>query len=509
VSAVPGERAAQRDGRLKVLIFVVAYEAEATLEKVVARIPPAVFELDTEILVIDDSSRDRTFEAGMRSASRSAHRITVLYNRRNQGYGGNQKLGYAYALRYGFDFVVLLHGDGQYAPECIPDLLQPLVDGRADAVFGSRMLPRGGARAGGMPLYKFVGNRILTRLQNLALGSRLSEFHSGFRAYRVATLGRVPFQHNADVFHFDTEIIIQLMMAGCRIEEVPIPTHYGGEICRVDGIRYAADVMLTTVASRLHRLGVLYDRKFDIEGPGRAPAPLKLGYRSSDTMALETVPAGARVLDVGCGGGALARELAGKRCRVVGVERCVPAEADAFEAVEVWEEDKPWHLDVHDFDYVLLLDVIEHLKEPEQFLDALRRAARSVTGEPRFVVTTGNVAFVVVRLQMLLGNFNYGKRGILDLTHTRLYTFKTFRLLFEQLGFRVERVAGIPAPFPKALGTNRLSRLLVGINDALIRVARGLFSYQIFMVVTPTPTLEVLLDDSIASSREKAATLDR
>jgi hypothetical protein len=156
---------------------------------------------------------------------------------------------------------------------------------------------------------------------------------------------------------------------------------------------------------------------------------------------------------------------------------------------------------------VLLLDVIEHLKEPERFLEDLRRSAGGRKREPKFIVTTGNVAFWIVRLQMLLGDFNYGKRGILDLTHTRLYTFRTLRALFEQCGFRVERVAGIPAPFPEALGLTRLSRCLVWVNDVLLRVARGLFSYQIFMVVTASPTVEALLDDSMAGSPGKAAAL--
>jgi glycosyltransferase involved in cell wall biosynthesis len=500
-----GDGVSQPASRFKVLVFVVAYEAEATLEKVLARIPPRVFEFETEVLVIDDSSRDRTFEVGLRSASRSAQRITILYNSNNQGYGGNQKLGYAYALRHNFDFVVLLHGDGQYAPECIPDLLQPLIDGRADAVLGSRMLPRGGALNGRMPLYKFLGNQILTRTQNFVLRSDLSEFHSGFRAYRVATLGRLPFQYNSNAFHFDTEIIIQFMLAGCRILEVPIPTYYGEEICRVNGVRYAIDVVLATLASRLHRLGILYERKFDVEGPGNLHYRLKLGYRSSHTMALEAVRVGERVLDIGCGSGSFARELVKKRCSVAGVDKYLPAERDVFESFRVWHEEEPWNLDLRDFDCVLLLDVIEHQKEPEKFLDGLRHAAQSLRGEPRFIVTTGNVAFGIVRLQMLLGNFNYGKRGILDLTHTRLYTLRTLRLLFEQCGFRVESVLGVPAPFPEALGLNRLSRFLVWLNDALIRVARGFFSYQIFMVVTPTPTVDVLLDDSIVGSREKAA----
>ena len=135
--------------RTRVLIFVVAYEAESTLETVLARVPESVFAHDTEVLVIDDSSRDRTFDVGVRSARDSRHRITVLYNPENQGYGGNQKLGYQYAIRHGFDVVVLLHGDGQYAPEVMPALLAPLLDGAADAVMGSRMLVPGVRAAGG------------------------------------------------------------------------------------------------------------------------------------------------------------------------------------------------------------------------------------------------------------------------------------------------------------------------------------------------------------------------
>lgn len=134
--------------KARLLIFVVAYEAESTLEKVLERVPDSVFDHDTEILVIDDSSADRTFEIGWHSSRASRHRITVLRNPENQGYGGNQKIGYRYAIRHGFDAVVLLHGDGQYAPECTPKLIAPLLDGSADAVLGSRMLVPGVARRG-------------------------------------------------------------------------------------------------------------------------------------------------------------------------------------------------------------------------------------------------------------------------------------------------------------------------------------------------------------------------
>ena len=488
----------------RVLVFVVAYEAESTLARVLARIPPSMSELDVQVLVIDDSSRDQTFEVGLITAESVGHRVTVLCNTANQGYGGNQKLGYAYALRHGFDFVVLLHGDGQYAPESIPELLAPLINGSVDAVLGSRMMIPGAARKGGMPLYKFVGNKVLTWLQNRLLGQRLSEFHSGFRAYRVAALGQIPFGYNSNAFHFDTEIIIQLLLAGFRIVEVPIPTYYGEEICRVNGLKYAWNVILATVGSRLHRLSILYDRKFDIELPANRRYELKLGYESSHSMALEAVPEGACVLDVGCGPGDFARELRRKGCVVDGADQFAPFEPSLFRNFTLWREPELLKVDLRAYDYVLLLDIVEHLKEPERFLDALRQASSSVARPPRFIVTTGNVVFFLVRLQALLGHFNYGRRGILDLTHTRLYTFKSLRQLFEQCGFRVEGIRGVPAPYPLALGETRLGRALVKLNSVLIRLSPGLFSFQVFLVASPLPTVDALLDDSIAGSARRA-----
>jgi glycosyltransferase involved in cell wall biosynthesis len=488
----------------KLLVFVVAYEAEATLAKVLARIPATLSEYETEILVIDDSSADRSFEVGLEASRACSYPVTVLFNSENQGYGGNQKLGYAYAIHHGFDVVVLLHGDGQYAPECIEDLVRPIFEDRADAVFGSRMLSPGGARRGGMPLYKWIGNRVLTRIQNAVLGSALSEFHSGYRAYRVATLARLPFHYNSNVFHFDTDIIIQLMLGGERIAEVPIPTYYGDEICRVNGIRYARDVLASTVGSRLHLMNLFYDRRFDVAEPSNSHYDVKLGFESSHTAALHAVAPGSRVLDIGCGPGTFDRHLVNKGCRVVGVDQFPPEDRGAFEDFVIWDEGRDLDVRLNEYDYVLLLDIIEHLKKPEQLLERLRDRLHTLRRRPTFIVTTGNVAFLIIRLQVLLGNMNYGKQGILDLTHTRLFTFASLRRLFEQCGYRVEEVRGIPAPFPKAIGHNVLSRALVWANQALIRVSKGLFSYQIYMTAVPLPTLDTVLNDSLAVSRARA-----
>src|SRR3954468_7442677 len=143
-----------------VLIFIVAYNAARTIEKVLSRIPASLHSSAVEVLIIDDSSADNTFSHGLRfQNSRPPFKITVLRTPVNQGYGGNQKLGYRYAIDHGFDVVALVHGDGQYAPEKLPLLIEPLIKGEADAVFGSRMINKQDALKGGMPLYKWVGNQ--------------------------------------------------------------------------------------------------------------------------------------------------------------------------------------------------------------------------------------------------------------------------------------------------------------------------------------------------------------
>ena len=483
--------------RKRILIFVVAYNAETTITSVLHRIPASLRHGNVEVLVIDDSSRDKTFAAGLAAQSAlEGLKVTMLRTPHNQGYGGNQKLGYRYAIDHGFDVVALVHGDGQYAPEKLPDLLAPLLRGEADAVFGSRMLEKGGALRGGMPKYKWLGNKTLTQFQNAMLGSSLSEFHSGYRLYSVAGLKQIPFERNSNDFHFDTEIIVQWMMKKLTILEIPIPTYYGEEICYVNGIKYAWDVVRTMLRARFHERNLLYDRKFDI-GPVEETYDLKLGFTSSHTMAIEAVREGANVIDIGCGRGYVAREMAKKARQVTGVDQYVPAESpDPKIQYYQWNLDRDeFPVDLSEFDQVFLLDIIEHLKEPEAFMEELRHAA--VRKRPEIILTTANIGFFVTRLMLLLGYFNYGRKGILDRTHTRLFTFASLRELFEQAGYEVLEVRGIPAPYPNAVGNNWLGRLLLKINQGLIRISKGLFGYQIFLRAAAKPTVEHLLAETI------------
>jgi glycosyltransferase involved in cell wall biosynthesis len=242
--APPAAKTTPEAPPLRIAIFVIAYNAVRHLIKTIERIPPEVEKKVSEIFIIDDASSDNTYFAALGYKSeRGLSKLSVFRNERNQGYGGNQKVGYRYAIDRGHDVVVMLHGDGQYAPEALPELLAPIEREGADVVFGSRMITPGRALAGGMPLYKYVGNRVLTFAQNQLTGLGISEFHSGYRLYRTSTLRQVPFESFSNNWHFDTEILLAAHERGLRIVERAIPTYYGDEICHVNGMPYAMNCL--------------------------------------------------------------------------------------------------------------------------------------------------------------------------------------------------------------------------------------------------------------------------
>ena len=464
----------------RVLVFIVAYNAEKTIASVLNRIPADLRRANVEVLVIDDFSKDETFRAGLQF-HQDGLAVNMLRTPENQGYGGNQKLGYRYAIEHGFDIVALVHGDGQYAPEKLPDLLAPLVTGEADAVFGSRMIHKADALKGGMPLYKWLGNQTLTAFQNWLLGTHLSEFHSGYRLYSVDALRQIPFERNSNDFHFDTEIIVQLVLRGLRIRELPIPTFYGDEICHVNGLKYAGDVVKTMFGCRIHQFGIFYDRRFDVANDAASHGEHKLGFSSSHSAAMELTRPGSRAL-LWSECSDLVDEFTKKGTLVT--------QADG-EAIPP---------NISEFSQVFLLDAIEHFRDPEQFVENLRAA--TTRARPEIVITTPNVAFLVTRIMLLLGQFNYSRRGILDLTHSRLFTFKSLRALMRQGGYKILRERGIPAPFPKSLGNNWFSRLLLLLNRVAIRISPTLFSYEILLQAQAQPTVKNLLAETIDTSAE-------
>jgi hypothetical protein len=349
-----------------------------------------------------------------------------------------------------------------------------------------------------MPVCGYIGNKILTFLQNKLLKSNLSDFHSGYRAYSVKMLEELPFQRNTNDFHFDTQIIIQILLKKGKIKEVPIPTYYGGKSCRVIDIRYAWNVLKTSILSKLHSMFILYQREFDIDMNNTSYKP-KLGYTSSHSIAIEAIDDNSKVLDLGCNKCFIGKELKKKDCYVTGIDRISTKDRkniDEFIKLDLNRIEKLPLIDK--YDYVLMLDIIEHLDNPELLLDTIRENSKQKC--PTVIITVPNIAFFFTRFQLLFSHFNYGKQGILDLTHRRLFTWGSIKKLCETSGYKIKKIRGIPAPFPKAIGKNKFSSLLLKLNELLIVLSKGMFSYQIYIEAIPTLVISELLEYSTRES---------
>ena len=236
---------------MKIGILVVAYNAESTLKNTISRIPDKFLSCIHEILISDDKSLDSTTLAAQELKNGSQLPITIVTQPVNLGYGGNQKFGYYWAIENDWDVAILLHADGQYAPEFIEAMVQPILDGNYDVIFGSRMIDKKSALKGGMPKYKWVGNQILTTIQNGLTKQSFSEWHSGYRAYRVSNLKQIPLSRLNNGFRFDTQIILELLKLKARFKEISIPTFYGDEVSHVNGLEYAREIVWDTLKYRL------------------------------------------------------------------------------------------------------------------------------------------------------------------------------------------------------------------------------------------------------------------
>ena len=468
-------------------ILIVTYNAVTTLYKVLQRIPREVWENVEEVAVFDDASQDATYEFALGlQALQTWPKLHVLKHARNLGYGGNQKAGYQYFIDKGLDAAILLHGDGQYAPEILAHLYHPIVTGKADAVFGSRMMKvYGGAMRGGMPLYKYLGNRILSIYENRALGMSLTEFHSGYRAYNLHALREIDFSRMTDDFHFDTEIIIKLNYQGFHIVEVPIPTYYGTELCYVDGVKYAGDVVRAVSRFRQTVTGTQTFPEFE---EYFTPYPLKQTKYSSHSFAVQMVGKNQDILDLGCGAGFVARELHSNGNRIMGVDQQDPLDnSGVFD--EYIQSDLDYglgrvidRLAAQRFTRVLMLDILEHLKRPERLLTECHQV---LSPDGKIVVSIPNIANLTVRWDLLWGRFDYTQRGIFDKTHLRFFTRKTARRMIEEAGFRIEqeRMTVMPVHLAWGLAPDRfLARMLNELLAGLTRLMPGLFGYQMMYI---------------------------
>jgi 2-polyprenyl-3-methyl-5-hydroxy-6-metoxy-1,4-benzoquinol methylase len=486
----------------RVGVLVVAHNAVSTLVNVLDRLPSSARDLIDVVLVSDDHSTDGTYEAALEyERTHDTFPIVVVQQRRSIGYGGNQKFGFRWLARHGVEILVLLHGNGPYAPEALPEMIAPLLAGDADAVIGSRMLVPGAARKGGMPLYKYLGNRVLTRFENRVSGLVLSEWHSGYRAFSVDALARIPFEENSDGFNFDTEVLLQLFDSGARIAEVPIPSYYGEEIRRVNGLEYARDVCRDVLRYRLVRIGLgsshlaRWGGAYELKNAPDASHRVVLGL--IDELA---IPPG-RVLDLGCAGGQLSALLRERGHSVVGVEaspspetaanvdRLVVADLDAG-----LPDDEALH---GPFDTVLALDVLEHLRDPSRLLQQLHDVCAP---DAVLISSVPNIGHWYPRLRIGVGRFNYDRRGILDATHMRFFTWRSFSTMVGRAGWQIDRrrLTGVPFEllgFDSTTAARRVGgKYLARVDRTGRRLWPSMFAYQYVATLRRDPAFSTLDD---------------
>ena len=470
----------------KIGILIVAYNAVTTLSKVLDRVPKNVYEEIDEIAVFDDASKDDTYMLTL--GYKEVHnlvKLNIYLNDKNLGYGGNQKNGFNYFSKKGFDVVVLLHGDGQYAPEILNDMYTPIVEGNADVVLGSRMMDKyGGALKGGMPFYKYIGNKILSFYENRSLKMNLTEFHSGYRAYSIEGLNKINLENCSDDFHFDTQIIIKAHHKNLRILEIPIPTYYGDEICYVNGMKYAGNIYHTvkeyknTISGRV---------KSDAYSEFYVNYPLKLYPHSSHYQALKVVnsKANVRILDVGCGQGFFASNISENNFKS-GVDFNQPDELTSKNFDEYFRcdlnEGLPEKILLEKFDFVLCLDILEHLVNYDILLGQIKTV---LTERGKVIISLPNVANFYVRFNLLFGRFPYKERGLLDKTHYRFFTLGSIKKLMKKYNFSINKIKVTPIPvieiLPKSL-KNNLGKFLNHVLFLLSFIFKRFFGYQFIFI---------------------------
>ncbi|MDZ4799421.1 MAG: glycosyltransferase family 2 protein [Bryobacteraceae bacterium] len=242
--------------KAKVVVVMPAYNAARTLHMTYAELPHNVVDL---VILVDDGSSDETVQIARKLG------LELFVHNRNYGYVANQKTCYREALKAGADIIVMVHPDYQYDPQLLPSVIEPIQQGRADVVLGSRLLG-GNVVSQGMPWWKYVSNRFLTELENKVFGLALAEYHTGYRAYRREALESVNLDMNSDNFIFDQEIMAQFVELGFRIDEVPVPTRYfpqASSASFVQSSRYGLSILLLLLRFMLHRSGMIRGRQFE------------------------------------------------------------------------------------------------------------------------------------------------------------------------------------------------------------------------------------------------------
>lgn len=465
-------------------IFLVASNAESRIETTLAAIPASVWDRVETVYVVDDCSTDETVARILPLKSRYP-KLEVYRNRISLSHGGNQKAGLQFALDRGLDFVALLDTDGRYAPDRLEAMFASVLTREADVAMGTRMDRGTAAIKEGMPALRYAANRFLTMLQNAFARTDFSEYHCGFRVYSTSLLRDIPFWDNSDDWHFDTQILLQFVLRGARVVEVPVPVYYGAEISHVRGLAYGMMCLLTSLSFALHRSGLFYSRVFDLAQRGRKYTEKFNDPYSSHSKIWKWLSErpleGVKVLELGVGDASLTRRLKEAGAIVDGIEIDPPSLEMArpfCRHVYLQDMDAPSPIPTDEvYDLVIAADVLEHLRNPSHFLSRVKPRLRK---GGHLVVSLPNIANAYVRLNLLLGRFPLHSKGLLDRTHLHCFTLKTAEEMLERTGWIVDRrdVTAIPFGILFPFITKPAFRWSLALFHGATRMFKGLLAYQ-------------------------------
>jgi SAM-dependent methyltransferase len=474
-------RESQRD---KILIFIVTLDEIKNIPSVLDILPkiyrdPAKF----HILVLNENDGSNKHQSSLQQAETGTQlrdNVTMFTSPIHLGYGGNQKIGYRYAIEKGYGLVIYLPQMNTLSGDSLNDIVRAWETEKTDVILPSA------------PQRSSTVRRMFADAEKKISGIYASVSQHKPRAYSVEFLSRIPFELNSDKDHFDVEILLQGCALGARIVETPSPTgsavlpdqplsptYFWNSLKSCLKFRFQKIGFFCTLQYRgLLRHDTRYSDKSDYWG-------------SSHQLVLSRLRVPSKVLDLGCGPGFVSKKLKEYGCYVIGVD-AMPVEhypGDQFIQLDLEQERLPANIST--CDYVLLLDVLEHLSDPESFLIRCRYSTGS-DKPPTFMISTGNVAFIGVRALLGLGFFNYGERGILDVTHKRLFTLHSFRRMLRDTGYEIQKVDGVGVPF-QLVFTSFIGRLLSTFSSALAKLRPSLFAYQIIIEAKPKPHSLMLL----------------
>ena len=488
-------------------LVLIMFRGSGAAQPVLTALPREMLASDeVRFLILNETTAapGRGMEIARWRDESGARHVDVVQHSLALASGACQKLGLRYALDRGFDLVIVTPEDPDADGSILGEVLVRGAAGGADVVVGIARRGPASQRPAVAPALSQAG-AVSPRTRP---GACRRDLPRAYRGYSTRFLSTIPFEMNANDARFDFEVLLQAEHAGATVLTVEAGGVTPGWRTRPRLSLAEAGALLSSLAQfRLHRAGMLCSLKYRDLGPVRYANKTAVLYSSHATaLALTREFGPRRLLDIGCGSGFVASQCTAAGIEVTGVDIRPPMPGSMRHFIRADLDREALPVDPCGFDLILMLDTIEHFARPEQFLIDLRNRAPAGTPAellPRMVLSTPNVAFIAMRLNLLLGRFNYAERGILDITHKRLFTLSSLLRLLRDCGYVTERVIPVAAPFEAVFG-GWLGSLLGRANRFLLVLWRRLFAFQFIVVCRPLPNIRQLLHHNAPSLRQAA-----